>query len=218
MKILLVDDHAVVREGVRRLLSGTHDASIFEAANGHEALAIFRKKRPELVLLDLNLSGIGGLELLRRMLAENDKVLIVVFSMHAEPINAARALRLGARGYVSKSASVDELLTAVKRVAEGGRYVEREIAGELAFAQLFSELDDPLQRLSTREIEILRLLGEGNTLTEIAQVIGVAYKTVANTRSIIKRKLGVERTADLIRLSMELAQEATALRRVRAGK
>ena len=127
---------------------------------------------------------------------------IVVFSMHAEPVYAARALRLGARGYVSKSAGADELVTAVKRVAEGGRYVEREIAGELAFAQLSSE--DPLQQLSTREIEILRLLGEGNSLTEIAQAIGVAYKTVANTCSIIKSKLGVERTADLIRLSMEL--------------
>ena len=218
MKILLVDDHTVVREGVRRLLSGMQGAVIFEAATGQDALAIFREKRPELVLLDLNLSDVGGMVLLRLMLAEDEKVRIVVFSMHAEPINAARALRLGARGYVSKSAGADELVIAVRRVAEGGRYVEREIAGELAFAQLFSELSDPLQRLSTREIEILRLLGEGNSLTEIAQVIGVAYKTVANTCSIIKGKVGVERTADLIRLSMELTQEATALRRVRAGK
>jgi two-component system, NarL family, invasion response regulator UvrY len=122
--------------------------------------------------------------------------------MHAEPIYAARALRLGARGYVSKSAGADELVTAVKKVAEGGRYVEREIAGELAFTQLSAE--DPLQQLTMREIEILRLLGEGNSLTEIAQTIGVAYKTVANTCSIIKSKLGVERTADLIRVSMEM--------------
>ena len=218
MKILLVDDHTVVREGVRRLLSGMQGAVVFEAATGQEALAVFRNERPEVVLLDLNLSGMGGLELLRRMLAENEKVRIVVTSMHADPVYVARALRVGARGYVSKSAGADELVTAVKRVAEGGRYVEREIAGELAFAQIFSESDDPLQRLSTRELEILRLLGEGNSLTEIAQVIGVAYKTVANTCSIIKSKLGVERTADLIRLSMELIQEATALRRVRAGK
>ena len=102
MKILLVDDHIVVREGVRRLLSGMQGASIFEAATGQEALALFRKEKPELVLLDLNLSGIGGLELLRRLLAEDEKVRIVVFSMHAEPVYAARALRLGARGYVCK--------------------------------------------------------------------------------------------------------------------
>jgi DNA-binding NarL/FixJ family response regulator len=202
MKILLVDDHIVVREGVRRLLSGIQGVELSEAASGQEALAIFRKERPELVLLDLNLTGIGGLELLRRLLAEDEKVRVVVFSMNAEPIYASRALRLGARGYVSKSDGAEELVTAVKRVAEGGRYVEREIAGELAFTQLSTE--DPLQQLTTREIEILRLLGEGNSLTEIAEAIGVAYKTVANTCSIIKSKLGVERTADLIRVSMEL--------------
>jgi DNA-binding NarL/FixJ family response regulator len=202
MKILLVDDHIVVREGVRRLLSCMEGAEIFEAASGQEALAVFRKEHPDLVLLDLNLTGIGGLELLRRLLAEDEALRVVVFSMHAEPIYAARALRLGARGYVSKSAGAEELVTAVKRVAEGGRYVEREIAGELAFAQLSAR--DPLQQLTTREIEVLRLLGEGNSLTEIAQSIGVAYKTVANTCSIIKSKLGVERTADLIRVSMEL--------------
>jgi DNA-binding NarL/FixJ family response regulator len=202
MKILLVDDHIVVREGVRRLLSSMDGVELSEAATGQEALALFRSERPELVLLDLNLAGIGGLELLRRLLAEDESAKVVVFSMHAEPMYAARALRIGARGYVSKSAGADELVTAVKRVADGGRYVEREIAGELAFAQLSAE--DPLQQLTTREIEILRLLGEGNSLTEIAQAIGVAYKTVANTCSIIKSKLGVERTADLIRVSMEL--------------
>jgi two-component system, NarL family, invasion response regulator UvrY len=202
MKIMLVDDHTVVREGVRRLLSSMEGVELYEAGTGQEALALFRKEHPELVLLDLNLTGIGGLELLRRLLLEDEAVRVVVFSMHAEPIYAARALRLGARGYVSKSAGADELITAVKRVAEGGRYVEREIADELAFAPLSGE--DPLQQLTTREIEILRLLGKGNSLTEIAEAIGVAYKTVANTCSIIKSKLGVERTADLIRVSMEL--------------
>jgi len=202
MKILLVDDHIVVREGVRRLLSDMPGVQLYEASTGQEALELFRAEHPEMVLLDLNLAGIGGLELLRRLLAEDEKVRVVVFSMHAEPIYAARALRLGARGYVSKSAGADELVTAVKRVAEGGRYVEREIAGELAFTQVSAE--DPLQQLTTREIEILRLLGEGNSLTEIAQKVGVAYKTIANTCSIIKSKLGVERTADLIRVSLEL--------------
>jgi DNA-binding NarL/FixJ family response regulator len=202
MKILLVDDHIVVREGVRRLLAGIGGMELCEAATGDLALTLFQKERPDLVLLDLNLTGIGGLEILRRLLSLDEKARVVVFSMHAEPIYAARALRLGARGYVSKSAGADELVTAVKRVAEGGRYVEREIAGELAFTQLSAE--DPLQQLTTRELEILRLLGEGNSLTEIAQAIGVAYKTVANTCSIIKSKLGVERTADLIRVSMEL--------------
>jgi two-component system, NarL family, invasion response regulator UvrY len=202
MRILLVDDHIVVREGVRRLLSGIGGIELREASSGDEALDMYGKERPDLVLLDLNLAGVGGLELLRRLLALDEKARVVVFSMHAEPIYAARALRLGARGYVSKSAGANELVTAVKRVAEGGRYVEQEIASELAFSELSAE--DPLQQLTTREIEILRLLGEGNSLTEIARSIGVAYKTVANTCSIIKSKLGVERTADLIRVSIEL--------------
>ena len=177
-------------------------SSCREAETGDAALEMFERQRPDLVVLDLNLAGMGGLEILRRLLAIDAKVRVVVFSMHAEPIYAARALRLGARGYVSKSAGASELVTAVKRVAEGGRYVESEIASELAFTQLSA--DDPLQQLTAREIEILRLLGEGSSLTEIARAIGVAYKTVANSCSIIKSKLGVERTADLIRVSIAL--------------
>ena len=202
MKILLIDDHIVVREGVRRLLAEISEMQLFEASTGEEALATFRRLAPDLILLDLNLTGIGGLELLRRLLSEDDKARVVVFSMHSEPLYAARALRLGARGYVSKSAGADELVMAVTRVAEGGRYVERQIASELAFTQLSAE--DPLQQLTMREIEILRLLGEGNSLAEIAQTIGIAYKTVANTCSIIKNKLGVGRTADLIRVAIEM--------------
>ncbi len=201
-KILLVDDHAVVREGVRRLLLELPGISVLEAGNGQDALALFRKEAIDIVLLDLNLAGIGGLELLRRMRKENDKARIIVFSMHSEPLYAARALRLGARGYVSKSAASDELLTAIRRVSEGGHYIERELASQLAISMYGG--DDPLQQLTTREIEILRLLGEGRSMSQIAESFGVSYKTVANTCSIMKSKLGLDRTADLIRTSIEL--------------
>ena len=147
MKILLVDDHSVVREGVRRLLSGMEDTELSRGRHrrgGARALSHGAARdgpaRPEPCRF-------GGLELLRRLLIEDENVRVVVFSMHAEPIYAARALRLGARGYVSKSAGADELVTAVKRVAEGGRYVEREVAGELAFTQLSAK--DPLQQLTS---------------------------------------------------------------------
>lgn len=201
-KILLVDDHAVVREGVRRLLLDLPGISIFEAGNGQDALVLFRKELIDIVLLDLNLAGIGGLELLRRMRKENDKAHIIVFSMHSEPLYAARALRLGARGYVSKSAASDELLTAIRRVSEGGHYIEKELASQLAISMYGG--DDPLQQLTTREIEILRLLGEGRSMSQIAESFGVSYKTIANTCSIMKSKLGLDRTADLIRTSIEL--------------
>lgn len=201
LNILLIDDHSVVREGVRRLLDGLQIAKLTEASNGQEALAMFRKEHADLVLLDLNLGGIGGLELLRRILIEDPKARVIVFTMHAEPVYASRALRLGAKGYVSKSAAADELVTAVNKVADGGYYIERELAAQLAAGQFSGE--DPLQHLSTREIEILRLLGEGKSLTGISETLGVAYKTVANSCTRLKEKLGLQTTAELIRFSLE---------------
>lgn len=205
LKILLVDDHTVVREGVRRLIANMHDVVLSEASSGAEALSLAGKDPPDLVLLDLNMKGISGLELLRRLLLKDPKARVIVFSMHAEPIYAARALRLGAKGYVSKSAAADELITAIRRVSEGGHYIEQELASQLAISQFAGE--DPLQQLTTREVEILRLLGEGKSLSAIADALGVSYKTVANSCSLMKSKLGVERTADLIRTSIELLKK-----------
>ena len=202
MKILLVDDHVVVRSGLRNLLTSVSDTQISEAATGRDALARLRQDRPELVLLDLNLPGIGGLELLRRMLIEDPAVRILVLSMHAEPLYASRAIELGARGYLSKNASADELLLAVRRVADGGRYIESEIAQELALQK--ASPGRGLQDLTERDIEIMRLLAEGMSLAEIADALGVGYKTVANACSMIKARLGVARTNDLVRLAMTL--------------
>jgi two-component system invasion response regulator UvrY len=201
MKILLVDDHAVVRAGARRLLASEVDVSILEADSSQEALDIYRRERPDLIVLDLNLTGSSGLELIRRLVQLDKSTKILVLSMHSEPVYAARALQVGARGYVSKSASADEFVDAVRQVGKGGRYIEREIAAELAVGK-FSRID-PLDQLTAREIDILRLLGEGKSYTQIATVLGVSYKTVANSSSVIREKLAVETTADLIRLSIE---------------
>lgn len=201
MKVLLVDDHAIVRSGLRRLFAALPGVQISEAATGRDALAIVRADRPALIVLDLNLPGLGGLELLRRLLAEHSEARVVVLSMHAEALYATRALRAGAAGYLSKNASPEELLEAVRRVAEGGRYVEAEIAQGLA---LKGSADGRLmERLSERDLEIMRLLGDGQGLSNIADALGVSYKTVANTCSQIKAKLGVARTADLVRLSID---------------
>ncbi len=204
MKILLVEDHGVVREGVRRLLSLHFELTVFEAETVAKALESYLTNKPDLVVLDLNLEGAGGLELLRRLLAFDAAAKVIIFSMHAEPVYAARALKAGARGYVSKSAPVDELVTAVRKVMAGGSYVDQEIAALLAINPIAS--GDPLQALNSREAEILRLLGQGKSLTSIAESLGVAYKTVANNCSQMKVKLGVERTADLIRLGMQSLQ------------
>lgn len=199
MNILLVDDHAIVRDGLRRLLEASTGNTVFEAVDGREALSTLAVRRIDLVILDLNLPGLGGLELLRRML-EIGRVKVLVLSMHAEPLYAARALDAGAAGYVSKNASPDELLTAVQRVGAGGRYVENEIAQALA---LVGPPDASIGQLTARELEIMRLLAAGRGLAEIAEALGVAYKTVANTCSQMKSKLGVSRTADLVRLAIE---------------
>lgn len=203
MKILLVDDHVLVREGVRRLLSAIPGAQILEAATSFDALSLFRQSHPDIVILDISLAGASGLELLKRLLIENQHVKVLMLSMHAEPLYAARAMQAGARGYISKGASAEELISAVEKVADGKRYVEREIATDLAMKQ-FSGDGDVLERLTMREMEILRLLGEGKSLSAIASTLGVAYKTVANACSIMKTKLAVERTADLIRMALEM--------------
>ncbi len=202
MKFLLVDDHAVVRSGLRRLLAALPGVEISEAAEGRAALATVRAEQPDVVLLDLNLPGLGGLELLRRVLLEHPAARVVVLSMHAEALYAARALGAGAVGYHSKNASPEELLEAIRRVAAGGRYIENEIAQELALQA--AATGNPADRLTSRDLEILRLLGNGQSLAQTADALGVSYKTVANACSGIKAKLGVARTGDLVRLSIEM--------------
>ncbi len=202
MKILIVDDHAIVRDGLRRMLATVQQVEVVEAATGRDALALARLERPDLVILDLNLPGLGGLELISRLLLDDRARRILVLSMHAEPLYAARALDAGATGYLSKNASPDELLEAVRKVAAGGRYVEADIAQAIAVRG--ADAGEPIGRLSTRDLEILRLLAAGKSLAEIADALGVGYKTVANTCTQIKTKLGLSRTADLVRFSVEM--------------
>jgi DNA-binding NarL/FixJ family response regulator len=152
-----------------------------------------------LFILDLNLPGLGGLELLRRLIQQGSGPILVL-TMHAEPLYAKRALEAGAAGYMTKNASPDELIAAVKRVCGGGRYVEAALAQDLA---LQVGAAPGLDILSARELEIMRQLAKGASLAEIAAALGVGYKTIANNCSQIKSKLGVSRTADLVRLAIE---------------
>jgi two-component system invasion response regulator UvrY len=146
--------------------------------------------------------GLGGLEVIARLRIENPAVRVMVLSMHREAMYARRALQAGAAGFISKNAPADRLLEAVRRVAAGQSYIEHEIAQELALANIHAP-GTPLQELSPREFEILRLLGGGSSLNQIAETIGVSYKTVANTCGQIKAKLGVPRTADLVRIAIQ---------------
>lgn len=200
MKILVIDDHDIVRQGVKRLLALVPGAEVIDASTAEEGLAMFAQHRPAVVILDINLDGSSGLDTLGRMRLADPMARIVMFSMHADPAYANRALRAGAAGFVGKSSGAEELVEAVREAMAGRRYVDRRIAKEMALNPIEG---DPLDLLTIRESEILRLLGEGKSLNEIAATFGIAYKTVANTCTRLKEKLGVERTADLIRISIE---------------
>ena len=200
IRMLVVDDHAIVRSGVRRLLALKPGVELSEAASGEEAVALVSGTAFQLVILDLNLPGLGGLELLRRLLKIAPRLPVLVFSLHTEAIYATRALQIGARGFVSKNALPDEFLEAVESVLAGETAIGRDIASEIAGHE--SGDNAYLQPLTQRDLEMLRLLAEGNNLAQIAQALGIAYKTVANTLGRIKEKLGVNQTADLIRIAM----------------
>jgi DNA-binding NarL/FixJ family response regulator len=198
MKILIVDDHAVIRAGLKQLCADT-GANVLEADSGAAALTLQKREHPQLTVLDLNMPGLSGLELLRQLMGADPQARVLVFSMHGEPVYAGKALEIGAKGYLSKNASPGELRTALSRILAGMTYVESEIAQQLAALP-----SEQRQQLSERDLEILRLLGEGRSFTEIAAGLGLGYKTVANAATAIKSKLGVARTADLIRLSVEM--------------
>ena len=201
MKVLVVDDHPIVRAGLRRLLATEPGTEVLEATDGKGALSVFRKEQPILVVLDLNLPGIGGLEVLARLKAVDPDARILVLSMHDDQIHVTRALQAGAAGYISKSAPADELLEAIRRVAGGHTYIEHEIAEELVFSQIRAA-SHPLKDLSSRDLEILRQLAEGRTLSQIADTVGIGYKTAANNCSRIKARLGAASTADLVRIAI----------------
>jgi DNA-binding NarL/FixJ family response regulator len=202
VKLLIVDDHPIVRAGLRRLLAADPRLEISEAASGQEAIAAFREMRPDVVILDLHLPGISGMEVLGRLKADNAVARVVVVSMYDNPAYVARVLQAGARGYVSKNAPPEEILEAVKRVTAGGTYIDHETAQELAFWNASVPPDDSLKQLSPRDIEILRLLAGGSSLVEIAESLGVSYKTVANHCSQLRTKLAAPRMADLIRVAI----------------
>ena len=201
MKVLIVDDHPIVRAGLRRLLAAQPEAEVWEAASGKEALSAFKRHRPDLVVLDLNLPDIGGLEIITRLKIADPAARIVVLSMHDDQIHVTRALQAGAAGYVSKNIPPEELLEAIGRVAGGRAYIEREIAEELVFSCIRTP-PHPLDDLSSRDLEILRLLAQGRSLAQIADALGIGYKTAANNCSQIKAKLRTPTTADLIRIAI----------------
>lgn len=203
--VMLVDDHAVVRAGYRLLLAQTrHIDVVREARSGEEACQYYAESRPDVVVMDLNMGGIGGLAAIGRIRARDPQARILVFSVHEETVYAARALDAGACGYITKKSAPDIMVEAVLAIARGEGYIEREIAQSLALQKL--EGADPaarLQSLSAREFDIFRLLAQGRTPREIADELHLSPKTAANYSTGIKCKLGVNTTAEMARLAYQ---------------
>lgn len=203
-RLLLVDDHAIVREGYRRLLESRPDLAIVgEAASAREALEQFKALAPDVLVLDLGLPDMGGVELIRRLLQRDAEARILVFTMHREPLFATQALRAGALGYVTKSSPPDVLVAAVYQVAARRQVISPDIAPELALA-LIERPREPLAELAPREFEILRLLLDGCSAEDIGARLSISAKTVQNSHYQIKSKLGVRSDIELTRLALRL--------------
>jgi DNA-binding NarL/FixJ family response regulator len=202
MRVLIVDDHPIVASGCRALFAGDTDIAILEAPDAETGEEMFAAQGPDVSVLDINLPTVSGFELARRILARASQARIIMFSMNDDPVFAARAIEIGAKGYVSKSGDPGDLVAAIREVGNGGVYLPAAMARSVAFAgPAFAQ--NPLSKLTSREIEILRLLGTGKSLSEIAWLVHSSYKTIANTSSIIRHKLGLRSSSELVRFAIE---------------
>jgi two-component system invasion response regulator UvrY len=200
--VLLVDDHAVVREGYRRLLE--RDPGIVvtgEASNAPEALKSDAALNPDVIVLDIALPGVSGIEILRRLLARRPDARVLMFSMYQDAIYANRAITAGARGYVSKASAPDLLVHAVRTIAAGLRYMSPDV--ERAMGQYRIQDKQLSDALSARELEVLRLLAQGYGIEGIAERLGLSPKTAANHQSSIKQKLGAQSALQLMLIAQQ---------------
>ena len=203
IRVLLVDDHAVVREGYRRLLERSSDLCVVgEAASAAEAYQVFCRVESDVVVMDISLPDVSGIEAMRRMLLREPGTRVLAFSFHDEAIFPNRALKAGASGYVTKASAPDVLVEAIRTVARGELFLSPDIARTLAL-QGVAGADNALEALSTREFEIARLLAMGHSVRAIADKLCLHPKTVANHQSIIRQKLGAQSPAALIRIATQ---------------
>jgi two-component system, NarL family, invasion response regulator UvrY len=202
--IVLVDDHAVVRAGVRRLLEQEPLFEVIgEAESGEKAYQIFGELKPDVMVMDLSMPGMGGLEAIRRILMRYEKAKILVLSMHEDLSFANQALKLGAKGYLTKNTLADDLVKSIETVTQGDVFLSDEIAKKMAM-QSISGNQDPIHELSAREFEIFRLLAEGLDIDAIATTLNISSKTVSNYQTMIKQKLNINTPIELIRYAIKV--------------
>jgi DNA-binding NarL/FixJ family response regulator len=203
IRILLADDHALVREGLKRILATADDIAVAaEAANGDEVLALVKASDYDLALLDLSMPGLSGLDLVRRLRLEKPKLRILVLSMHGESQYAARALKAGASGYLTKDAAAAQLLGAIRKVAAGGVHISETAAAQLLGAGAPNGDAPPHRLLSDREFEVFRQLVAGRSVSEIAAALHLSVKTISTHKARILEKMAMASTAELVRYAV----------------
>ena len=204
ISVLLTDDHELVRTGIRRLLEDSKQIRIVgEADCGEDATRLVPELKPDVVLMDVNMPGIGGVEACRRILQRDPAQKIIVLTVHNEQTFPKRMLEIGAKGYLTKECGVEEMLTAIRQVNNGGAYIAPSIAQQLALSLLPGNEDNPIDRLSRREFQVMLMISHGLTNAEISDKLCLSPKTISTYRLRLLDKLGAQNEVDLIKIAVE---------------
>ncbi len=203
IKVLLVDDHQLVRAGIRRILDDAEDIEVCgEAGSGEEALKQVKQTRPEVVLMDVNMPGIGGLEATRKLLRLDESLKIIALTVHVDEPYPSRLLEAGALGYLTKGCDEQEILNAIRAVHVGQRYIGADIARQMALSGLSGKTKNPFDKLSQREIQVMMMITQGQKVQEISDILCLSPKTVSTYRYRLYEKLGVSNDVELTHLAI----------------
>lgn len=203
ISVVLVDDHQLVRSGIRRLLEDVEQISVGgEAASGEEALKLVKEIRPDVVLMDVNMPGIGGLEATRKLLRVDENLRIIALTVHVDEPYPTRLLEAGALGYLTKGCNAEEIVAAIKAVNRGERYIGADIARQMALAGLSGMTKNPFDRLSQREVQVMMMITHGHRVQEISDVLCLSPKTVSTYRYRLYEKLGVDNDVELTHMAI----------------
>lgn len=203
INVLLADDHVVVRSGLTRLLEQHGEICVIaEAESGEQAYRLYAESMPDVVVMDVSMPGMGGLEAVRQIIGKWPEAKIIIYTMHENTSYAIQSMAAGAMGYVAKSGPTSDLIFAVKQATAGKKYISGDMAQKIALNSVTGS-DDPTQILTTREFEVFRLLAEGRVIEDIAKHLDIGLKTVANYQTNIRQKLDINSPVELVRLAIK---------------
>jgi len=204
ISVLITDDHALVRSGIRRLLEDSQLVKIVgEAECGEDSLKMTQELKPDVILMDVNMPGIGGVETCRRILQRNPRQKIIVLTVHSEQTFPKRMLEIGAKGYLTKECGVDEMIEAIKQVNNGNSYIATSIAQQLALSLLPGTEDNPIDKLSRREFQVMLMISNGLNNIQMSEKLCLSPKTISTYRFRLLEKLGAQNEVDLIKIAVE---------------